>query len=154
MNVVEESNRMNEEQTTIAFYLDNRSGVAPYLQLVLQVKQALRLGFLEIGDQLPTVREVVAHLAINPNTVFKAYRTLELEGLVSSRPGVGTFVTHTLLDPALESHEALRQRLSAWLRDAVAAGLQPESIKALFEKTVKDLYQEMREQVHDASIGN
>ncbi len=56
------------------FYLDRRSGVAPYLQLVHQVEQALRLGLLQPGDQLPTMREVVGKLAINPNTVFKAYR--------------------------------------------------------------------------------
>lgn len=145
---------MDEERTTLAFYLDHRSGVAPYLQLVQQVKQALRLGFLEVGDQLPTMREVVAHLAINPNTVFKAYRTLEMEGLVGSRPGLGTFVTRTLADPALERHEALRQHLIGWLRDAIAAGLQEESIKALFEKTLKDIQQEMRQEVHDASNGN
>lgn len=145
---------MDEEKTTLAFYLDSHSGVAPYLQLVQQVKQALRLGFLTVGDQLPTVREVVAHLAINPNTVFKAYRTLEMEGLVGSRPGLGTFVTRTLVDPALEYHEELRQHLVGWMRDAVAAGLQEESIKALFDQTLKDLQQETREKVHDASTGD
>src|SRR5579884_4093664 len=109
---------MDDEKATLAFFLDSHSGVAPYLQLVQQVKQALRLGFLKPGDQLPTVREVVAHLVINPNTVFKAYRTLELEGLVASRPGVGTFVLRTLVDPSLESHDMLRQRLIDWLQDA------------------------------------
>jgi len=79
---------MEAEKAPIEFYLESRSGVAPYLQLVQQVRQALRLGFLKPGDQLPTVREVVAQLAINPNTVFKAYRTLELEGLVGSRPSL------------------------------------------------------------------
>ena len=65
--------------TMIEFHLDPRSGVAPYLQIVQQVKEALRLGVLDVGDQLPTVREVVADLAINPNTVAKAYRELERE---------------------------------------------------------------------------
>ena len=75
----------------IAYRLDTRSGLAPYLQLVQQTKDALRLGVLHPGDQLPTVKEVVASIAINPNTVLKAYRELEREGLVEGRPGVGTF---------------------------------------------------------------
>jgi GntR family transcriptional regulator len=138
---------MEAEKATIEFYLDSRSGVAPYLQLVQQVRQALRLGFLKPGDQLPTVREVVAQLAINPNTVFKAYRTLELEGLVGSRPGLGTFVLRTLADPALESHDALRQRLMGWLQDAAAAGLQEESIEALFTNAVQQLKKRNEEEI-------
>src|SRR5258708_9291242 len=80
----------------IEFHLDARAGVAPYLQLIHQVRHALRLGLLREGDQLPTVKEVVARLAINPNTVLKAYRQLEYEGLAAARPGIGTFVTATL----------------------------------------------------------
>ncbi|HEU4347931.1 MAG TPA: GntR family transcriptional regulator, partial [Actinoplanes sp.] len=80
----------------IEFHLDSRSGLSPYLQLVRQVRQALRLGLLREGDQLPTVKEVVAELAINPNTVLKAYRELEIEGLAEGRPGVGTFIKHDL----------------------------------------------------------
>ena len=71
----------------IAFRLDARSGVPTYLQLVQQVKQAVRLGILHSGDQLPTVKEVVAMLAINPNTVLKAYR--ELDQRESRRAGAG-----------------------------------------------------------------
>jgi len=82
----------------IEFSLDSHSGVSPYLQVVHQVRRALRLGLLEEGDQLPTVKDVVATLAINPNTVLKAYRELERDGLVSARPGVGTFVTRSLAD--------------------------------------------------------
>ena len=66
----------------IEFRLETRSGIAPYLQIVQQVKHALRLGMLRSGDQLPTVKEVVGSVAINPNTVLKAYRELEHEGLV------------------------------------------------------------------------
>ena len=77
----------------IEFHLDARSGVAPYLQIVHQVRHALRLGMLREGDQLPTVKDVVARLAINPNTVLKAYNELDHEGLVAARPGIGTFVT-------------------------------------------------------------
>ena len=83
---------MNDPKA-IELHLDSRSGVSPYLQIVQQVRQALRLGLLREGDQLPTVKDVVARLAINPNTVLKAYRELEHAGLVGARPGVGTFVT-------------------------------------------------------------
>jgi GntR family transcriptional regulator len=79
----------------IEFHLDARSGVSPYQQIVRQVRQALRLGLLDEGDQLPTVKEVVERLAINPNTVLKAYKELEHAGLVAPRPGIGTFVTAT-----------------------------------------------------------
>jgi GntR family transcriptional regulator len=136
---------METGQPVIAFHLDNRSGVAPYQQLVQQVKQALRLGFLEPGDQLPTMREVVSKLAINPNTVLKAYRELELAGLVESRPGRGTFVLRTLAGPGLSSHDALRRSLVDWLREAYAAGLDEESIVALFSTTLQHTPQEDKE---------
>src|SRR4051795_11414665 len=119
----------------IQFYLDARSGVSPYQQLVQQVRHALRLGLLHEGDQLPTVKDVVALLAINPNTVLKAYRELEHEGLVSARPGVGTFVTRTLTDGTLAAHGPLRQDLRRWLGKARTAGLDEESIEALFLDT-------------------
>ena len=92
----------------IEFHLDSRSGVSPYLQIVQQVRQALRLGLLREGDQLPTVKDVVARLAINPNTVLKAYRELEHAGLVGARPGVGTFVIATLSNASLGAHGPLR----------------------------------------------
>lgn len=126
----------------IEFHLDTRSGVASYLQIVQQVKQALRLGLLDIGDQLPTVREVVAQITINPNTVLKAYRELEHEGLVSSRPGQGTFVLRTLAGTGLSSHAALRRSLLRWLRSAREAGLEEESILALFLSTFQDTQKE------------
>ena len=121
----------------IRFHLDGRSGVAPYQQLVHQVRNALRLGLLKEGDQLPTVKDVVADLAINPNTVLKAYRELEHEGLVSARPGVGTFVTRSLADDTLKAHAALRRELQRWLAKARAAGLEEESIEALFTTTFR-----------------
>ena len=121
----------------IEFHLDSRSGVSPYLQVVQQVRHALRLGLLREGDQLPTVKEVVARLAINPNTVLKAYRELEHAGLVAARPGVGTFVTKTLSDASLSSHGPLRRDLQRWLIKARAAGLADESIEALFRDTFR-----------------
>ncbi|HUJ05592.1 MAG TPA: GntR family transcriptional regulator [Streptosporangiaceae bacterium] len=121
----------------IEFHLDTRSGVSPYLQLIHQVRQALRLGLLSEGDQLPTVKDVVARLAINPNTVLKAYRELEYEGLVAARAGVGTFVTRSLADGSLAAHGPLRAELGQWLGRARAAGLDDESIDALFQDTFR-----------------
>jgi len=126
----------------LVFHLDTRSGVSPYMQLVHQVKRALRLGVLEVGDQLPTVKEVVAQLTINPNTVLKAYRELEHEGLIESRPGLGTFVTATLAGPSLRAHAALRRSLERWLKDARAAGLDRESVEALFLDVLRQAEQE------------
>ncbi|MEV0590664.1 GntR family transcriptional regulator [Nonomuraea cavernae] len=126
----------------IEFHLDGRSGVSPYLQLVQQVRQALRLGLLREGDQLPTVKDVVGRLAINPNTVLKAYRELEHEGLVAARPGVGTFVTRTLTDSSLAAHAPLRRELRRWLAKARLAGLDDESIEALFTTTFRTASQE------------
>ena len=121
----------------IDFHLDVRSGVSPYLQLVQQVQRALRLGLLSVGDQLPTVKEVVAKLAINPNTVLKAYRELEYLGLVTPRPGLGTFVTRSLADDSLAAHEPLRAELLGWLAKAQRAGLDADSIEALFQTTFR-----------------
>ncbi|HEY3902476.1 MAG TPA: GntR family transcriptional regulator [Streptosporangiaceae bacterium] len=123
----------------IEFHLDARSGLSPYLQLIQQVRQALRLGLLSKGDQLPTVKDVVARLAINPNTVLKAYRELEYEGLVAARAGVGTFVTKTLTDSSLAAHEPLKADLQGWLTKARSAGLDNESIEALFASTFRAL---------------
>jgi GntR family transcriptional regulator len=121
----------------IEFHLDAGSGVAPYLQVIQQVRRALRLGLLDVGDQLPTVKDVVARLAINPNTVLKAYRELEYEGLVAARPGVGTFVTRTLSDASLAAHGPLRRDLQRWIARARRAGLDEESIEALYRDTVR-----------------
>jgi GntR family transcriptional regulator len=126
----------------IEFHLDGRSGVAPYMQLIHQVRQALRLGLLREGDQLPKVKDVAAGLAINPNTVLKAYRELEYEGLAAARPGIGTFVTSTLGDGSLAAHEPLRRDLRRWLAKARRAGLEDESIEALFVSTFRSASEE------------
>jgi GntR family transcriptional regulator len=126
----------------IEFHLDSRSGVSPYLQIVQQVRQALRLDLLRQGDQLPTVKEVVGQLAINPNTVLKAYRELEHEGLVSARPGIGTFVTGSLGGQSLAAHGPLRLALQRWIVKARRAGLDDESIEALFRNSFRSAAEE------------
>jgi len=116
----------------IEFLLDDRSGRPPYLQIVRQVRQALRLGLLREGDQLPTVKDVVSRLAINPNTVLKAYKELEHAGLAAGRPGIGTFVTATLPTAPVAAYGSLRRELEGWLGKARRAGLDEEGIDALF----------------------
>jgi DNA-binding transcriptional regulator YhcF (GntR family) len=125
----------------IEFRLDPGSGVPVYLQLVQQVEHALRLGYLAPGDQLPKVRDVVATLAINPNTVLKAYRELEIKGLAAGRPGQGTFVQATLSQVALPELTALRRSLSGWLTAADGAGLDEDGIVALFTSALRDFYE-------------
>lgn len=117
--------------------IDNQSGVPAYLQIVEQVKHALLLGVLVPGDQMPTVRELVASLAINPNTVMKAYRELEREGLVGGRPGQGTFVLRGLLDASHADLEELRVGLNRWFARARELGLDEESIVALVATTLR-----------------
>ena len=126
----------------VTFHLRSDSGVPAYLQLVQQVRQAVRMGVLDIGDQLPTVKEVVGQLAINPNTVLKAYRELEHEGLVSARPGVGTFVTGSLGGQSLAAQGPLRQALRGWITKARRAGLDDESIEALFRDSFRSAAEE------------
>jgi GntR family transcriptional regulator len=122
----------------ISFHLDARSGIAPYLQIVGQVHQALLLGLLSEGDKLPTVKEVVARVAINPNTVSKAYRELEHQGLAAAKPGVGTFITRSLGDASLAEHGPLQQELRGWLSRARAAGLTEPGIDAMFQNTRRE----------------
>ncbi len=120
----------------IEYHLDTHSGLAPYLQIVQQVQRALRLGLLAEGDQLPTVRDVVSRLAINPNTVLKAYRELEHQGVAAPRAGIGTFVTKSFTDASPAVLRPLRNDLLRWLARARRVGLDDESVEALFWDTV------------------
>jgi GntR family transcriptional regulator len=126
-----------EGAPVIEFHVDTGSGVPPYRQIVQQVRQALRLGMLVEGDQLPTVKEVVAQVAINPNTVLKAYRELELEGLVAGRPGLGTFATRSLDGPSPRVHQSLRKELAAWMAKGRHAGLDDDGLRAVFDDVVR-----------------
>jgi GntR family transcriptional regulator len=125
----------------IEFRLDAASGVPTYLQLVHQVEHALRLGYLKPGDQLPKVRDVVAALAINPNTVLKAYKELEVKGLTAGRPGQGTFIQATLGQVALPELAGLHKSLLGWLTTADAAGLDEDGIVALFTSALRDFHE-------------
>ncbi|HUN37291.1 MAG TPA: GntR family transcriptional regulator [Trebonia sp.] len=129
---------VNGSASPIEFRLDPDSGVPTYLQLVQQVEHALRLGFLRPGDQLPKVRDVVASLAINPNTVLKAYKELETKGLAAGRPGQGTFIQATLTQVALPELAGLRRSLLSWLASAEQAGLDSDGMVALFSNVLRD----------------
>ncbi|HEX4705920.1 MAG TPA: GntR family transcriptional regulator [Pseudonocardiaceae bacterium] len=122
----------------VEFLIDRASGLPAYLQVVRHVREALRLGWLRPGDQLPTVREVVTSNGVNPNTVLKAYRELELAGLVEARQGAGTFIVATLGSAPPESMARLHDQLSGWVREAHAAGLENEDIEALLRAVLTD----------------
>ena len=121
----------------IAFHLTARSNVPPYVQLVEQVRQALLNGTLRPGDRLPTVKEVVGALAINPNTVLKAYRDLEREGLVEGRQGVGTFVLRRPDGPSPSDQASLRRSLRAWITRAQEAGLADSDIESMVRTVLR-----------------
>jgi GntR family transcriptional regulator len=122
---------------SISFHLNSDSGVPAYLQLVQQIKQALRMGTLEVGDKLPTVKEVVAEVVVNPNTVMKAYWELEHEGLVEGRQGVGTFVLRLPSGPPPGTQQRLARGLEKWVVSARTAGLDDESIEALVRSILR-----------------
>ena len=128
-------------RTSVSFQLSTSSGVPAYLQVVQQVERALRMGVLRPGDRLPTVKEVVADVAINPNTVLKAYRELESRGLVEGRQGVGTFVLRRPAGPAPEVQARLARTLERWVKSAREQGLDEASIQALLRSAAQEVVQ-------------
>lgn len=128
-----------QPESPISFGLDLRSGVPTYLQIVQQVEAALRLGHLQVGDRLPKVKDVVSSIAINPNTVLKAYRELEIRGITSGRPGVGTFIVVAPPTISATVFGQLRSKLiNGWLRDARGVGLEEDAIVALFHSALSE----------------
>ena len=117
---------------TFRFRLDNATGVPVYRQLIDQVLLAIASGVLQAGVQLPTVRQVAVDLAINPNTVVRAYRELEIRGTLTTQQGLGTFVTLT----QVKEDEAQRQaRLSRLAADCAAkAGAEGFHLTELIER--------------------
>ena len=129
-----------EAVSPIAFYLDPGSGVPTYRQLVQQAERALLLGYLRRGDQLPRVKDVTSSLAINADTVLKAYRELEYKGIAEGRPGLGTFIVAEPPGPGLGELAGLRRSLGRWLQEAAAAGLDERAMAALFEMSLHDFH--------------
>ncbi len=122
----------------ITYRLSRHSGVPTYLQIVRQTEQAIRMGTLREGDQLPPVRNVVVTLAINPNTVFKAYRELEDRGLVEGRIGSGTLVLEHTHSSSAETQTALAEALNPWIEMAHKGGLDDEAIEALVHAVLQN----------------
>ena len=137
-DALEPSPRVRTERAAIEFRLDPASGVPTFQQLVQQVEHASRLGYLKPGDRLPKVRDAVSSLAINPNTVLKAYRELEIKGLVEGRPGQGTFVKATLNQVGLPELSKLRRSLLRWISEADTVGLDADGMAALFASVLRD----------------
>jgi GntR family transcriptional regulator len=121
----------------IEFHVEARSGVPTYLQIAQQVRQAVRLGVLRPGDRLPTVKDVVGALAINPNTVLRAYRELDREGVTEGRRGVGTFVAEGVAALPPADVDDLRTALGRWIARARAAGLDADDMAALFGEALR-----------------
>ncbi|MEU0853334.1 MULTISPECIES: GntR family transcriptional regulator [Streptomyces] len=145
------------EGDVVEYRIDRQSGIPAYVQIVRQTEQALRMGVLRVGDKLPTAREVVAATAINPNTVFRAYRDLEQAGLVRSRRGLGTFVTRSLARPGAEDDSPLRSELTEWVARARAAGLERDDVLALVTAALDEHEQEHEpehEQHHEHDPGD
>lgn len=138
MEIGKDASRSGLGGAAIEFRLDPASGVPTFQQLVQQVEHALRLGYLQPGDQLPKVRDAVASLAINPNTVLKAYRELEIKGLAEGRPGQGTFVKATLNQVGLPELTKLRRTLLTWVSQADTVGLDADGMAALFASVLRD----------------
>ena len=121
------------------FRLDLHSGVPVYRQLIDQVRGAIASGALSAGDQLPTVRQLAVDLAINPNTVLRAYRELELGGLLETQQGTGTFISERKPQRAtVERERQLSQLVGEFLARAGASGF-----------TVEELMKELRELAQD-----
>lgn len=121
----------------LVFRLATHSGVPAYAQIVQQVRQALLDGVLRPGDQLPTAKEVVGQLAINPNTVLKAYRELEMSGLVEGRQGVGTFALRRPQGPTPAVVATLSRSLRTWVAKARTAGLDPAAMESLLQAALR-----------------
>lgn len=112
------------ERAPFAFRLDAHSGVPVYRQLIDQVQGAMASGVLKSGDQLPTVRLVAVELAINPNTVMRAYREMEIRGILDTQQGTGTFIADRPAEPASDQRERqLTQLVNEFISRAGAAGL-------------------------------
>src|SRR6266568_3945773 len=112
------------ENADFSFRLDGHSGVPVYRQLIDQVQAAIATGLLKPGDQLPTVRLVAVELAINPNTVSRAYREMEIRGILDTQQGTGTFIADRQVEPSKEERERqLAQLIGEFVSRAGSAGL-------------------------------
>ncbi|AFV12886.1 HTH-type transcriptional repressor YtrA [Thermacetogenium phaeum DSM 12270] len=125
------------------FDIDQRSSIPIYQQLVDKIKEAVARGILSTGEKLPSVRELAARIAINPNTIAKAYQELEREGVIETLRGRGTFVA---LWKSRVNEEAkrrvIREMTEKMLVEAFYLGLPREELLEIIEETVREWYRE------------
>lgn len=129
------NNNRSPSRKNFAFRLDPESGVPVYRQLIDQVTGGMAVGALAAGHQLPTVRQVAVDLSINPNTVARAYRELEIRGVLETQQGTGTFISHQKVKrDDVERERQLAQLVADFVARAGAAGF-----------TIEDLLEQLRE---------
>ena len=112
--------------------LNPSSGVPVYLQIIEQVKHAIATGTVNAGEQLPSVRQMAEHLLVNPNTVARAYRDLEQEGIIELKHGSGAFISESIAPPSKSMHKAQALVKSA-IEQLGSFGLAEEEIRRLIE---------------------
>ncbi len=123
--------------------VDPRSGVPIYLQVIEQVKRSVALGILASGEQLPTVKQLALDLTINPNTVAKAYRELERDGVIETSPGRGSFVkSNGSTDTTKAASDVARGAIEAAVREAKSIGLTADEIRSLTNAAVDRWFRE------------
>ncbi|HHX77871.1 MAG TPA: GntR family transcriptional regulator [Firmicutes bacterium] len=120
------------------FFINHRSGVPIYLQLIQQIEKGMAANILIPGEQLPTVRELALELTINPNTVARAYRELEARGLITSHQGRGTFVASNIVANPAQKEKIITAQISELVREAGQLGITPARLKELFTKCLEE----------------
>jgi GntR family transcriptional regulator len=128
----------------LKLFINTRSGVPIYKQLVQQIEKGVVGEILRPGDQLPTVREVALDLTINPNTVARAYRELEHLGLIESVQGRGTFIADSITLPKTREKELIfKQQLDELMQEARQLNLQPDALEKMFSHVLKQRKEEV-----------
>jgi GntR family transcriptional regulator len=118
--------------------VDPRSGVPIYLQITEQIKRSVALGILQVGEQLPTVKQLALDLTVNPNTVARAYRDLERDGVIETAPGRGSFVrANGVAEGPKVAAEIGGDALDVALREAKSVGLTPVQVRELFDAALE-----------------
>jgi GntR family transcriptional regulator len=123
------------------FNVDPRSGVPLYTQLIDQVKRSIAVGALAPGERLPTVKQLAVDLTVNPNTVARAYRDLERDGVIETSPGRGSFVRGSDVAQTRRTvADVAAVALEAAIRDARSIGVERPALEALVERLIERWY--------------
>ncbi len=130
----------------VVLTVDPRSGVPIYLQVIEQIKRSVAIGILQAGEQLPTVKQLALDLTINPNTVAKAYRDLERDGVIETSPGRGSFVRANGVAESAKAaaSDVAREALESAIREAKSVGLDRNEVRKLAEAALDRWFPEER----------